>query len=263
MLVFTGVTHSSQFHFPARWLEKQNARNSHPFCTLWFPRSSQAVHSQAQSVEKVEPSGAPTVCGFSEKRSSGGFLSFWGSSHTFLVAWGDLSSARSSCYIPVVNARLLIMVIEETRQLCRDRPEWEIECPAILTACNWSSACVNCVHLVMRRWNEREVPWSKLFNVPLCVLVCFKGTLWAQKWVIENKVLKWFWRNLKLLAPPKLLLRWCGEKDLAWGLVTLQNYEFSLITIEKRCESWQNSCRNAASPLMRLLCCHVSSLSIT
>lgn len=56
MLVFTGVTHSSQFHFPARWLEKQNRRNSHPFCTLWFPGSSQAVHSQAQWAEKVEPS---------------------------------------------------------------------------------------------------------------------------------------------------------------------------------------------------------------
>lgn len=146
---------------------------------------------------KWSPAGAPTVCGLSEKRNSGGFLSFWGSSHTFLVAWGDLSSAPSSCYIPVANARLLIMVIEEARQLCRDRPEWETECPATLAACNRSSACVNCVRLVMRGCNKREVPWSKLFNVPLCVLVFFKGTVWAQKWVIENKVLKWFWRNLK------------------------------------------------------------------
>lgn len=131
MLVFTGVIKSSQFHFSARWLlRKQDAQNSHPFCTHWFPGSSQAIYSQAEWVVKVQPSGTPTVCGSSEKpaggavfsQNSGSFLSSLSSSHTFLVAWGDPGSAWSSRYIPVANTRLLIMVIEETRQL--SWPSW-------------------------------------------------------------------------------------------------------------------------------------------
>lgn len=90
-----------------------------------FPLIPRVIYSQAERAVKVQPGGAPTVCGWSEEPGggaalsphSGSFLSSPSSSHTFLVARGELGWAWSGRYIPAANARPLITVIEETRQL--------------------------------------------------------------------------------------------------------------------------------------------------